>query len=541
MIIRRLKLAPRAFLFFSAIVAIVLALGILSVFQMKKLYDAEQDVENNWTLGIRYAGQMHSGLLRLRLESLRGATTSDEGLRQQTVAAFPGYRAAFMKAVKQYEATVSGDDDQALYNTIRTSVTGYDQLLNQFEPLLRSGDGAAASALINSTIRPLTNTLEGQIDNLVALNDKGAAAAGKAAGAVYASSRAWVIGLIAAAVLTTIALAVLLIRSITQPIGEAVAIAQRIARKDLTEQINAVGQDEAASMLAALAQMQGNLRQTITHISDSSAQLAAAAEEMTAVTEDASRGLLRQNDEVDQAASAVTQMSSAVDEVARNAAEAASASAHTQSLTNEGLGKVAQTLTAIQALATNVGTTSTQVQMLSTRAKEINTVVEVIRSIAEQTNLLALNAAIEAARAGEQGRGFAVVADEVRSLAGRTSASTQEITAMVARIQHSTREAVTSMEAGVAQVDKGMAVTAEVEQSIRDILDATLNTTHLVNDITRTIGEQSLASNEIAHQVETIARMSESNSQIIGTTATTTDQLSAMADQLSQSVDRFRL
>jgi len=97
------------------------------------------------------------------------------------------------------------------------------------------------------------------------------------------------------------------------------------------------------------------------------------------------------------------------------------------------------------------------------------------------------------------------------------------------------------MEAGVAQVDKGMAVTAEVEQSIRDILDATLNTTHLVNDITRTIGEQSLASNEIAHQVETIARMSESNSQIIGTTATTTDQLSAMADQLSRSVDRFRL
>ncbi|RMR50618.1 Histidine kinase, HAMP region: chemotaxis sensory transducer [Pseudomonas cichorii] len=134
-----------------------------------------------------------------------------------------------------------------------------------------------------------------------------------------------------------------------------------------------------------------------------------------------------------------------------------------------------------------------------------------------------------------------MVADEVRSLAGRTSASTQEIASMVSRIQQNTREAVTSMEAGVAQVDKGMAVTAEVETAIKEILEATLSTTQLVNDISRTISEQSLASNEIAHQVEMIANMSEGNSRVIGQTAGTTDELSALAGQLSQSVDRFRL
>jgi methyl-accepting chemotaxis protein len=112
---------------------------------------------------------------------------------------------------------------------------------------------------------------------------------------------------------------------------------------------------------------------------------------------------------------------------------------------------------------------------------------------------------------------------------------------MVSRIQQSTREAVTSMEAGVAQVDKGMAVTADVERAIREILEATLNTTELVNDITRTIGEQSLASNEIAQQVDMIAGMSEGNSKIIGQTASTTDELSTLAGKLSQSVDRFRL
>ena len=134
-----------------------------------------------------------------------------------------------------------------------------------------------------------------------------------------------------------------------------------------------------------------------------------------------------------------------------------------------------------------------------------------------------------------------MVADEVCSLAGRASASTQEIASMVGRIQQNTREAVTSMEEGVTQVDKGMTVTAEVERAIRELLQGTLNTAELVNYISRTISEQSLASNEIAHQVEMIASMSERNSQVIGKTASTTDELSALAGKLSQSVDRFRL
>ncbi|MFA7943770.1 methyl-accepting chemotaxis protein [Pseudomonas brenneri] len=238
---------------------------------------------------------------------------------------------------------------------------------------------------------------------------------------------------------------------------------------------------------------------------------------------------------------ATSQMTASIEEITRHAQHALEMANQAQTLAKNGGQVIHQVVSDMDDIARSAQQSALVIRTLDKESEGIYSIIQVIKGIADQTNLLALNAAIEAARAGEQGRGFAVVADEVRSLAARTSASTQEIASMVARIQQSTREAVTSMEAGVAQVDKGMAVTADVERAIREILEATLNTTQLVNDITRTIGEQSLASNEIAHQVEMIAGMSEGNTRVIGQTAGTTDELSALAGQLAQSVGRFRL
>ncbi|WP_370694914.1 MULTISPECIES: methyl-accepting chemotaxis protein [unclassified Pseudomonas] len=240
-------------------------------------------------------------------------------------------------------------------------------------------------------------------------------------------------------------------------------------------------------------------------------------------------------------AAAASEMTASIEEITRHAGRALNMAHQAESLAKDGGRVIHQVVSDMDGIARSAQQSAQVIRTLDKESEAIFSIIQVIKGIADQTNLLALNAAIEAARAGEQGRGFAVVADEVRSLAGRTSTSTQEIASMVARIQQNTREAVTSMEEGVAQVDKGMAVTAEVERAIREILQATLSTTELVNDISRTIGEQSLASNEIAHQVEMIAGMSESNSRVIATTASTTDELSSLAGELSQSVDRFRL
>ena len=541
MTLRRLNIAPRAGLFFGAILLVVMALGAVAVIQMGKLRDAEQEVETNWMASMRLAGLMNSTSLRLRLETLRAATTTDPQLLQLTLASLPGYRKDFFDVVALYESGVEGDQDRALCATIRTSANAYGQLLDKLESMLEGGNAVAAAVLISSEVKPLTDKLQDQIVALRDYNDKGAKDAGIQANQSYTTGLTWVYSLIAAALISTVFLALMLVRSITTPIGEALKIAQRIAQKDLSEKITVIGQDEASRMLTSLVQMQGNLRQTVGHIADSSTQMASAAEEMTVVTEEASRGLVRQNDEVNQAATAVTQMSAAVDEVARNASAASDASQRTQGLANSGLEHVSRTLVAIQQLTENVGTTSGHVQTLSSRAQDISKVVEVIRSIAEQTNLLALNAAIEAARAGEQGRGFAVVADEVRALAHRTQVSTQEIEQMIGVIQADSVHAVRSMEQSQKMANDSSTVAQDANSSFKEIADAIL----VINErnvlIATAAEEQAQVAREIDRSLTSIRDLSTQSSAGASQTALASSEVSRLATGLNRVVGEFVL
>ena len=330
--------------------------------------------------------------------------------------------------------------------------------------------------------------------------------------------------------------------SIIGPLQTASRIAQSIAHGNLSEPIAEPTQkDEASALIRSLATMQRDLRGMIEVVRSNAHGVRGMSDQLSSGCHQVADSSQQQSAAASTMAAAASEMTASIEEITRHAERALDMANQAESLAKDGGRVIHQVVQDMDSIARSAQQSAQVIRTLDKESEGIFNIIQVIKGIADQTNLLALNAAIEAARAGEQGRGFAVVADEVRNLAGRTSASTQEIASMVARIQQSTREAVTSMEAGVAQVDKGMAVTADVERAIREILGATLNTTQLVNDITRTIGEQSLASNEIAHQVDMIAGMSEGNSKVIGQTASTTDELSSLAGKLSQSVDRFRL
>ena len=393
--------------------------------------------------------------------------------------------------------------------------------------------------LINTRIKDGTDLMGEQLNKLIAINSAGADQANVAAEGSYSQAVTGIIIVAVVAALMTVLLAWLLTRSIVAPLQKAVSAAESIAGGNLSKPIEVDGKDEPARLLGALAAMQNNLRQTIQHIAGSATQLASAAEELSAVTEEASKGLQQQNNEIDQAATAVNEMTAAVEEVARNAVSTSEASSQSNQAAREGRDRVVETVGAIQTMTQDVQNTSVLIEGLATQGRDIGKVLDVIRAIAEQTNLLALNAAIEAARAGEAGRGFAVVADEVRALAHRTAQSTQEIEKMVAGIQSGTGEAVQSMQ----QSNQRTQSTLEMARAAGVALEQITQSISLINERNLVIAsaseEQAQVSREVDRNLVNIRDLAMQTAAGANQTSAASHELSRLAVDLNGMVARF--
>ena len=319
----------------------------------------------------------------------------------------------------------------------------------------------------------------------------------------------------------------------------AVDMSRRIAAGDLATEVQVAPGDDQ-SLLARMKEMQETLRRMINEIVNGAERLSSAAGDLLHASEEVAQRSNQQSEAASAMAAAVEEMTVSIDQVSHNAGEAHSISVQAGELSEHGTGIIQNAAVEMRKIADAVQSSSQIIEELGQQSDQITSIVNTIKEIADQTNLLALNAAIEAARAGEQGRGFAVVADEVRKLAERTSLSTTEIAGMVSKIQSGTRNAVSSMQTGVTQADKGVELANEAGQSIVNIRDGALRVVQVVNDISSSIREQSSTSSNIARNIENIAQMSEEGAQAVRHTTDAARRLQELSATLHSAVSRFK-
>ena len=538
---RSMNVSARAALSFSAIALLLLFVGCFSLVQVQALRETEQVMETNWLAGVRDSGGLRSDVLELRLMVARSLIPSADESAAAARRDIGERRSQIEQRVSSYLASPLIDEqERQLVGQVQTAVHGYEQSLEQLLTFLSGGDAPAAIALFNGGMRQQGSDINEALAALTAYNDEGAKASSLSAGSVYSRSLWVLLGVMAVAVVATVGLAVGFTRSITQPLGQALRVAERIAGSDLSQSVEVDGRDEPARLLSALATMQATLRATLKHIGDSSTQLATATEEMTSVAHEGKRGLQRQNEQVELAATAVNQMTAAIEEVASNSASTSDSVWYSTAAAEAGRRHVNDTVNAIDSLSARIGETGGFVQGLAGQARDISKVLDVIRTIAEQTNLLALNAAIEAARAGDQGRGFAVVADEVRALAHRTGQSTQEIEQMIAAIQSGTDSVVKATALSTQEADR----TLDVAREAGAMLDNIAASVAIINERTVMIAaaaeQQAQVAREVDRSLMTIRDLSIQSAAGADQTAVASDELARLATDLNQMALRFR-
>ncbi|MDX5373979.1 MAG: methyl-accepting chemotaxis protein [Pseudomonadaceae bacterium] len=347
-----------------------------------------------------------------------------------------------------------------------------------------------------------------------------------------ASVIAFVIGL---------ACALLITQLIVRPLQQVVGLARKVAEGDLSENIETSRGDELGQLMRAMQAMTESLRSLLTRLSSGIEQLATAAEEMSAVTEQTSAGVAQQRMETEQVATAMNEMTATVQDVARNAEAAAGSAEQADYQAAQGSHTVQQAIARIESLAQSIEQSGDSIERLKQDSNNIGTVLDVIKSIAEQTNLLALNAAIEAARAGEAGRGFAVVADEVRALARRTQESTAEIEGLISTLQSGAEGAVQTMDQSRDQAGDTVAAARQAGEALQAINLAVSNIQQMNQQIATAAEQQSSVAEEINRSVSSIRDVAEQSAAATEETSAASVDLARLGGELQALVNRFKL
>ncbi len=532
-----LKTRTKLLLGFGVVTVIAAALGLEAVTSVNTMKEGEDNLYMNIVVSMDKLGTCQTTFMRLRLQNVR------------LLVAPPQLRAQYAQDILQSEKALN--DGFADLTTILTegkevevlqqgkaAWTEYRAMGDQLRRLVLDGKIKEADELVNGPFKQKGKIVEEFFITVVKGHMAEAKAVDDEFDALAVSSRNIVILLLVLAIAASVGLGFFMARSIANPI---VHVVKTIDNADLTSSLESDRKDEIGDLLRAFDKFTGTIRQTLTEVASASEAVASAGAQISAATEEMAAGAAEQSGQVNEVASSMEEMARTIMENSQSAQHTAGIATEAKNAAEHGGGVMTETINGMRRIADVVNKSGEAVRNLGSSSERIGEIVAVIEDIASQTNLLALNAAIEAARAGEQGRGFAVVADEVRKLAERTARATKEIAGMIKEIQTTTSDAVTSMEEGQGEVSNGIRLAETAGVALTAIVSEAQKVTAMVSQIAQASGEQSKAGELIARNVDGINSAIQENAKAAHQMAQTASDLSHLTHQLQDSVGRFHL
>jgi methyl-accepting chemotaxis protein len=535
-----MKIGARLGLGFGFVLLLLVVMGGVSV---KGMGDINGDLDRIVTVDyakINLATDINgkiSGLIEnigmILLEEQAGKVTAKRDIEK--------IRAEYRGLMEKLEKLESAPRGRELIVAAQGALDNARRVNNQIVELSLANRTGEALALYHGEAQALNQKIKAAFGDIVKYQESVMETSHGEAIRAFRNDRMITIALIAVALLVGILTSYLITLSITRPLAEGVRIADALADGNLTIQVASTSRDETGQLMEHLGHMVHNLRDMISRTVDISSGIAAASNQLHSTATQIATGAEEVSCQANTVATASEEMSATSSDIARNCSMAADASRQTSESAIAGAQVVNETITGMNVIADRVRDTSCTIEALGARSNQIGEIIGTIEDIADQTNLLALNAAIEAARAGEQGRGFAVVADEVRALAERTTKATREIGEMIKAIQKETQEAVTAMDEGVREVEKGAESSQKSGRALEEILERINEVSMQVNQIATAAEEQTATTGEVTSNIQQINEVVHNTAQGAEETAKAAAQLAGQAEELQGLVSRFRL
>ncbi|WP_421215698.1 methyl-accepting chemotaxis protein [Aeromonas jandaei] len=532
---------------FAILALLVLGLAWFSISQLAKLYDDTETITTNLLPSTRYASQMHVAILdarRSELAQVIGGLNKDAQEVSERTLTFNKAKQEFETAADKYGALpFTTDEEKQVYDQLRSAGAKYFSVHEELMSAFTAGDLDKVRSLRKNETRAALEEAGAKSYRLREINNEIAEQMTKGVADLYDSARTMSIVVSLITLGFVVVIAWLLTGQIRNPVMALLEQTRRVSAGDLTSRIDMqqFNNDELGTLAKGFGEMQTNLRTLVSEVSGSVVQLSSAAEEISSVASQSANNMHSQQHELNQLATAMNEMQATVQEVSRNTSDAASAATSASETAELGAKTVNDSIQRIERVASAIESTAVVIRQLGDDSRNIGMVLEVIRGIAEQTNLLALNAAIEAARAGEQGRGFAVVADEVRTLAKRTQDSTSQINNIIAELQQRAEQAGSTMQQSQDLMNTTVATAREAGESISQISGSVSSISHMNIQIATATEEQGAVSEELNRNVVNISHASEEVASGATQMAQACNELNHLATQLQEMVRRFRV